>query len=471
MDTKELTAKQIVAIGRAVVVKHLPFISTAVYNLIPHEDPQEPTLSVTKRMVMSFNPQYVKEQGVKYIGGIILHEVSHVLRNHHERFERAVKRIARRLKTGGTTRRRDSASFWRLWNQGADLEINDGQPHALPLPPNVLHPSQFQLPPNKLAEWYFAQLLKQEEEQDQEGPSGGGSDGPEDEQEGASGGSGGADDAQDHEDGSGSGEPQDLGPGCGHCGSCAGPPKAHEPADGKLDGELGRSDIEMERIRDQVAEGAVQHFQKHAGPGAAGWLWWAQERLKPPVIRWQEQLDVLTRQAVAFREGFVDWRDDLIDEQQGALGWGPDVPLLPRLVAPTPEVMFLVDRSASMSGKELTEVAQEVPGVLQHLVTPLQFGSFDTTLKEIKRVRSVQEALKLFKGGGGTDFRPIFEYLSKPGVKKPNVLIIGTDGCGPAPAAPPPGISVIWLLVGKSACKPCNWGTFIWTDPAKRAAA
>ncbi len=245
----------------------------------------------------------------------------------------------------------------------------------------------------------------------------------------------------------------------------------------KLDGKEGRSDAELERIRDQVAEAAIEH-EKHYGTGVSpGLLWWAKQRLKPPVVRWEQQLASLTRQAVAYQEGMVDYRDDIPNPEQSVLGYGPDIPLLPALVAPVPEVMFLVDRSYSMSERELTEVAQEVPGILRTLSTPLNFGSFDTEMQAIKKVSTVKEALKLFKGGGGTDFRPIFAALKKMKSNRPSVLIIGTDGCGPAPAEPPKGVSVIWLLVGRSAEKPSignsetpiRWGKFIYTNPELRA--
>jgi predicted metal-dependent peptidase len=493
MNTKDFTPQQILAMGRGIACKYLPFFETAIYNLIPNENPHEPTLSVTKRLVLNWNPNYVKSLGPKLVAGVIVHEINHVLRQHHKRFEQMLKRRSRRTTTGGTTIRRQEAELWQRWNKAADLEINDGQPPQVPLPRGVLYPKDFGLPDGKLCEWYFKELSKQEEEEEDQ-------DGAEDAQDGDEGSSEAqdaddGDDGDDGQDGSSDGSDadgdpsggrpqdgsqgvQDDGPGCGHCGSCAGPPKSHEPDDGKLDGELGRSDAELDRIRDQVAEEVVNHVKQWGrGSVANGLLWWAQDRLKPPTIRWQEQLDTLTRQAVAFREGFVDWRDDIIDEQQGCLGWGPNVPLLPRLVAPVPEVMFLVDRSFSMSSKDLEDVAREVPGVLQHLVSPLQFGAFDDGLREIKRVSTVEQALKLFKGGGGTNFHPIFEYLKKPGVKRPDVLIIGTDGCGPAPVVAPQGISVIWLLVGKMASipsgpkGPIEWGTFIWTDPERRQQA
>ena len=517
----KLSAAQTLSVGRAIAVKYLPYYATAIYNLIPHETHKEPTLAVTERAVLFYNPDFVLKQGPKYTAAILVHEVSHLLREHMKRFRRKVmfgrlSRIAGKPVGTWTPEGREYARLAWLWNLSTDAEINDGQPPELPLPPGCILPSTYGFPNGKLAEYYFDLLRKQEqspqppqngdedddsEDDDQDDQDDSGDDGDQDDQDGSGGsddsdndqdgsgdsdndqdGSGGSDGDQDSQDGSGSsdgsdGDQEDQGPGHGHCGSCSGHRKPSEPLDGKLDGKEGRSDAELERIRDQVAEAAIEH-EKHYGTGVSpGLLWWAKQRLKPPVVRWEQQLASLTRQAVAYQEGMVDYRDDIPNPEQSVLGYGPDIPLLPALVAPVPEVMFLVDRSYSMSERELTEVAQEVPGILRTLSTPLHFGSFDTEMQAIKKVSTVKEALKLFKGGGGTDFRPIFAALKKMKSNRPSVLIIGTDGCGPAPAEPPKGVSVIWLLVGRSAEKPSignsetpiRWGKFIYTNPELRA--
>jgi len=41
---------------------------------------------------------------------------------------------------------------------------------------------------------------------------------------------------------------------------------------------------------------------------------------------------------------------------------------------------------------------------------------------------------------------------------RPSLLIILTDGDGPAPEAPPKGVSVLWVLIGNTFKKPVEWG-------------
>lgn len=59
------------------------------------------------------------------------------------------------------------------------------------------------------------------------------------------------------------------------------------------------------------------------------------------------------------------------------------------------------------------------------------------------------------KGGGGTDFRPVFDYVHKKSLK-PDLLLFFTDGYGDAPANPPP-YPVMWILTNNSRT-PAPWG-------------
>lgn len=60
-----------------------------------------------------------------------------------------------------------------------------------------------------------------------------------------------------------------------------------------------------------------------------------------------------------------------------------------------------------------------------------------------------------FPGGGGTDFRPVFERLSVAS-GAPKALIFLTDGFGPAPTQAPP-YPVLWVLTPQGE-RPAEWG-------------
>jgi len=60
-----------------------------------------------------------------------------------------------------------------------------------------------------------------------------------------------------------------------------------------------------------------------------------------------------------------------------------------------------------------------------------------------------------FSGFGGTDFRPVFEYI-KNNLIKPKLLVYLTDGYGRAPETPP-DYPVLWVITGNGEA-PANWG-------------
>ena len=58
-----------------------------------------------------------------------------------------------------------------------------------------------------------------------------------------------------------------------------------------------------------------------------------------------------------------------------------------------------------------------------------------------------------FKGGGGTSFRPVFEWVEKQGLR-PEALVYFTDAEGEFPERAP-HYPVIWLVKGR---EPVPWG-------------
>jgi predicted metal-dependent peptidase len=61
-----------------------------------------------------------------------------------------------------------------------------------------------------------------------------------------------------------------------------------------------------------------------------------------------------------------------------------------------------------------------------------------------------------FKGGGGTSFRPVFEWAEQQD-RLPDLLVYFTDAQGEFPQQEPP-FPVIWLIKGKAKVP---WGTRI----------
>lgn len=243
----------------------------------------------------------------------------------------------------------------------------------------------------------------------------------------------------------------------GWCGSCAGRPVPGEPTDGRSDGDLVRINL-------RTAEAIREHAeQKGRGSVPADLLRWAEDMLKPAVVPWRSKLRQVVRYGVAWRAGAVEHRWDGPGRRQAGLGYGPGRPVMPRLRAPVPHVAIVVDTSGSMGKAELSRAASEADAILREINADVTICTIDADVHGLRKVRTIKEAAAMFRGGGGTDFRPAFDALEKKR-PRPEIVVFATDGCGPAPVSMT--IPTIWLLVGRHRAKPCAWGQFVEVDEA-----
>lgn len=424
-----MNANDKLASARLLAVNRMPYFRTAILSLIPRQMPGLGTFGVTRTGVLLWDPHAVGEWTVREIAGTLVHEAMHLIRNHADRRERM-------------------GADPEGYNIAGDLEINDDIDAAqLELPKWVVRPSLFKLEDGLTAEEYYHEIMKQAAKaQKQKGQQGSG-DGQED-----------------------NGVAQALGiepqVGSGKCGSCAGNPL---PEEGDLPEDTPqRSEVELERIRRQTAEAINREAERGRGTVPGGLARWADGYIKPPKVSWQQKLQRNVRGAIAYRPGAVDLRWNWPSRRQGGVGYGVGKPVLPALRAPVPRVAVVTDTSGSMGEEELKEGLSECHGILKAVGAQVDFIACDAAIQAAKKVRTWQEAAKLLKGGGGTDFVPIFEHLSlqRP---RPDVVVIITDGMGPAPVEEPP-YKVIWLLVGPYKQRPCEWGECIEIDRKEEAA-
>ena len=111
-------------------------------------------------------------------------------------------------------------------------------------------------------------------------------------------------------------------------------------------------------------------------------------------------------------------------------------------------VAVCVDTSGSINEELISALMTEVQGVLRAypgLSCTLFFA--DAELYGPYDITSDSE-LPSAQGGGGTDFRPLFEYLeaNPPGGEPPSVCIYMTDGFGDFPSDEP-RFPVLWAIV------------------------
>lgn len=110
------------------------------------------------------------------------------------------------------------------------------------------------------------------------------------------------------------------------------------------------------------------------------------------------------------------------------------------------DVVIAIDTSGSISQKELAQFLAEVHYILTSY--PQFHGHLITCDAEVQEWHELTQdgwpPVKC-KGGGGTDFRPVFKEVQKRGLD-PTALIYLTDAEGTFPENPP-GYPVLWVVV------------------------
>ncbi len=119
-----------------------------------------------------------------------------------------------------------------------------------------------------------------------------------------------------------------------------------------------------------------------------------------------------------------------------------------------------IDTSGSTQG-DLAKFFTELTSLLG------TFGSYELTViqcdAEVGKVETFDDSNPLAPdhewettGGGGTDFRPVFDYVEKHPELDPNLLVFFTDGYGDCPDRLP-HYPVMWLLTRDGQEQPWGW--------------
>lgn len=210
----------------------------------------------------------------------------------------------------------------------------------------------------------------------------------------------------------------------------------------------GRSDVEWKT----AIAGAV------ASAKAQGKLPAALERLLSDVI-----------------EPAVDWREKIIGffsrkPGAGTYDWRkPDRRLVTRnIIAPgrsgfgAGPVVVGVDTSGSIGQKELDIFFGEMYGILDDVrPTAIYVMWCDAQVHRVDEITDTADLLDLRQkrapGGGGTDFRPVFDKIVEMGIE-PDALVYLTDGLGMFPKKAPL-YSVLWGAIMEKVDYP--WGDVV----------
>ena len=130
--------------------------------------------------------------------------------------------------------------------------------------------------------------------------------------------------------------------------------------------------------------------------------------------------------------------------------------VLPSVGTPSPgRLVFAVDTSGSMSDAEIAQIYGEIRAFRETFPCRLEVLHADARVHSVVEYgemdgREVPPRVQVV-GRGGTDFRPVFEWLEEQGPAADashSPLVFATDGYGTFPSTPP-ACPVIWLRTGR----------------------
>lgn len=132
------------------------------------------------------------------------------------------------------------------------------------------------------------------------------------------------------------------------------------------------------------------------------------------------------------------------------------------------DILFMVDTSGSVYAEDLAAVYSEIRGAIDQFGGKLlgKLGFFDTWVTEPMPFGSVSDLMSIIPyGGGGTDFRVIFDYIRyELADQLPACIVIFTDGEGPYPSqSDTMDIPVLWIINNAEITPP--WGRVIRVLP------
>ena len=125
--------------------------------------------------------------------------------------------------------------------------------------------------------------------------------------------------------------------------------------------------------------------------------------------------------------------------------------IYPSLRSAMVDVVVAVDTSGSIKYGEISEFISEIDAIKGQIRARITLLPCDAAIVEGAPWR--YEPWEEFKmpekivGGGGTDFRPVFEWVDRQGIQ-PELLLYFTDAEGEFPKEPPP-YPVVWLIKGR----------------------
>lgn len=377
-----------------------PYFAPALFTLIPVRTDQVASMAVDSQWRLYYNDDWLASHRVEENAAVLIHEVSHLLREHAARKQAA------------------AVKDHTLWNTATDCEINDDLlAEGLPLPEDPPRPGKYGFETGENAETYYRQLYKPRDASNASRASR-------------------FSFTQTHDCGSGAhGErrPWEL------------PDDEEGPG-----GTPGVDPVKAQLVRREVAQRILDR-SGDAGDVPLGWRRWARTTLAPKVDYMATIRHAVRRALRDCTLGRYDRTYRRPHRRQGCYG----ELLMPSFYQPRPRPGFLIDTSNSMQDTELGRAVTELGGLTRQLGygTDVLVACCDVAVHHVQKVLTAGQ-LEMY-GGGGTDIAAGLQWFTQqtPSI---DLLVIVSDCQTSWPQDVPP-FPVITIRVGSGAPPP--WGT------------
>lgn len=382
-----MTAKEKMVKAKVSLMFSAPFFGSIAYRLKFTEN--DIGKVYTDGKVLSYDPNFVDQQSIPALKGIIAHEVMHIAMMHHTR---------------------ERGKDHEVWNVSCDYAINSELiKSGFELPKDALYNTDFS---DQAAETIYNTIYgkKQDDEQGDQGEQGQGN------QDGQGQG----------EQGQGNNDQDNNGQGQGKSDQGLKPPNW---------GEVIQNNDPNAEVESQIMIQQAAMAGKAAGKLPAGLARLIQEILTPKVD-WRTILrDFVERSAKN------DYSYAKINTRYIHTGF-----YLPTLISDDlPEMVIAVDTSGSISQRDLDQIVPELQSILDTFNTSINvlYCDYDLDPASSQHFDSGDVIELKPVGGGGTSFIPVFEHIEKENID-PACLIYITDLCGQFPDHAP-DYPVLWI--------------------------
>jgi predicted metal-dependent peptidase len=391
------------------------YFAPALFNLIPVKTDLIASMAVDAYWRLYYNESWLATHTVEENAAALIHEVSHLLRDHEARRKSAAVRNA------------------RLWNTAADCEINDDLlAEGLPLPNDPPQPGKYGFPAGETAEIYYQKLSSPAKSAEPE------------------------DDPSTFRQSRGttpSGSSQAESKDECDCGSGAhGDRRPWElpPDEETSGGTPGVDAVKAEMVRRDVAQ-RIMDISGFSGEVSLGWRRWAHGMMTPRV----DYMAIIRRTVrTALRQSTLGRYDRTYrrpHRRQACYGEF----IMPSYYQPRPRPGFLIDTSSSMQNEQLSRAVTELAALTRQLgyASEVVVACCDAAVHGVKKVFNAAQ-LEIY-GGGGTDLSQGLDWFVHKKSGPIDLLIVVTD-CETAWPDQAPPFPVITVRVGEGLPPP--WG-------------